>query len=101
MSGVLRRTAMWSHYKDGVYDTGWRRVVTGAGSMIEPGPFSAITLSCSNTYDKEYGDQIGHIDDIEWTRYKDRNRLSGTVSGVAGSADGWVHGGEFFYNEQV
>lgn len=101
MSGILRRTALLSHHKDGVYNTGWRRVVTGIGWMLEPGSFADRAPSSTNAYDMEWGDMISHIDDIEWVRFGDRNQLSGTESAVKGSENGWTQAGQSVYHEQV
>ena len=92
-SGVLRRSALWCHHMDGVFDSGWRQVVTGIGNMIEPSPISLCPMAGSDVYDLDPNDQIGHVDDVQWTKYDDWNLLSGTKSDIQGSANGWVHGG--------
>jgi hypothetical protein len=92
-SGVLKRTALFCRINGGVYDSGWRACVTKIGNMVEPTPYSMRVDASTDTHDQEFYDQIGHIDDIGWTQYKDRNLLSGTVSAIKGSSDGWVHGG--------
>lgn len=98
MPGILRRTALWSDWKNGVYDSGWRKVVTAQGSMLEPTPYSAYAPG-SNTTDFEYGDQITHIDDVEWIDFGSFNKLSGVAGGTQGSADGFVHGGLTLYGD--
>ena len=93
-SGVLRRVALLCHYHGGVYNSGWRKCVTIIGEMVEPAPFSSIGCPSTDAYDQVVDDQIGHIDDIEWTRYNDKNLLSGTVGGPVGSPEGPTQGGE-------
>jgi hypothetical protein len=93
MSGILRRTALMSHHKNGVYDFGWRRVVTGLGSMVEPSPFAANSAPSTSTTDQVYGDMIGHVNDVEYLPFGDWNALSGTPGDVRGGAKGNVHGG--------
>lgn len=94
MSGVLRRTQLFSERKNGIVDAGYRLCVTGIGNMVEPSPFASRLIGSSDVYDQEWDDMIGHIDDIGWIEYEDRNTLSGTVSDVAGSANGWWMGGQ-------
>jgi hypothetical protein len=93
MSGILRRVAFLSHHKNGVYDFGWRRVVTGIGAMVEPSPIFATADPSTAATDRVYGDMIGHIDDIEYLSFEDWNALSGTRGDVAGGVNGHVHGG--------
>lgn len=92
-SGILRRTALFCQINDGIYNSGWRKCMTKIGVMVEPAPFSQIVFPSTDTYDQEFRDQIGHVDDLEWISYGDRNLLSGTLGGIQGSEDGWTHGG--------
>lgn len=100
-SGILKRTALMCHHEGGVYDSGWRRCVTGIGVMLEPTPFSSRVDSGTDTYDMEYDDMIGHVNDIVWVRYRDRNSMTGTLGGPHGSEDGWVHGGISIYYDRA
>lgn len=93
MSGIKKRTMLLCHNKGGIQDSGWRRVITGIGGMLEPTPMSSRLTESADDYDVEYNDQIGHIDDLEFIPFGDWNRLSGTKGGPTGSADGWVHAG--------
>ena len=101
MSGILKRTMMMCRNKDGVQDSGWRRCITGEGSMLEPASFSQHLRDRTDDYDFEYSDMISHVDDLQWIPYGNWNILSGTPGGVAGSEDGFVHGGILTYYEQV
>ncbi len=97
MSGVLRRTALMCRHKNGIYDSGWRRVVTSVGSCMEPTPFSSHE-SDTRAADITYGDQISHVDDLDWIPYGNPDILSGTTPSVEGSADGWwLSGGSLVY----
>jgi len=86
MSGILRRTALLSHYRNGVYDFGWRRVVTEIGAMVEPSPTVRWESSALDA-DQEHGDMMVHVSDIEYLPFGDWDALSGTIASTH------VHGG--------
>lgn len=92
MSGILRRTAMMSKHKGGIYDFGWRRVVTEIGGGFEPTPVPVLMASTAAA-DYVYNDMIGHVDDIEMVEHGNWSVLGGMPGDVQGGENGIVHQG--------